>query len=62
MGRIGLRAGLNVADVSNTFEDIDNSEVGVEVDAQPRLSFVGGVFAEIPLTPSVAVRPELLFA
>ena len=54
----GVRAGLNVADVSNTFEDFDD----FGVDAQPRLGFVGGVFAEVPLSPSFAVRPEVLYS
>ena len=54
----GVRAGLNVADVSNTFEDVDD----FGVDAQPRLGFVGGVFAEVPLSPSFAVRPEVLYS
>lgn len=58
----GIRAGLNVADVSNTFEDIDSGEFGFQIDAQPRLGFVGGLFVELPLTPTFAVRPEVLYS
>jgi hypothetical protein len=55
----GVRAGLNVADVS----DVDFDRVAdFETDGQPRLGFVGGVFAEIPLTPTFAVRPEVLYS
>ena len=55
----GIRAGLNVADVS----DIDFERVAdFEIDEQPRLGFVGGVFVELPLTPTFSVRPEVLYS
>ena len=53
----GLKAGLNVADVSNRYEDIE----GV-VDAQPRLGFVGGVLVDLPLSPTLGVRAEALYS
>ena len=51
----GIRAGLNVASLSDF-------EFAGSLDSQPRLGFAGGVFAELPLNPSFAVRPEVLFA
>lgn len=53
----GLKAGLNVADVTNTFEDVD----GV-FDAQPRLGFVGGVLVDLPLNPQFGIRAEALYS
>ncbi|HEX8386436.1 MAG TPA: porin family protein [Rubricoccaceae bacterium] len=47
----GLRAGLNVADV--TGDEIPGSE--------PRLGFTGGLFADIAVTPSFSIVPEVSY-
>ena len=53
----GVRAGLNVANVYGANEsDLDG------FDKKPILGFVGGVFAEVPVTPGVAFRPEVLYS
>lgn len=53
----GVKAGLGVANLYG-FEDGDLS-AGVE--KSPVLGFTGGVMAQLPLSPSFAVRPEVLF-
>lgn len=50
----GLRAGLNVATI------IPDSDTDL-VDRGAKLGFVGGVFAEVPLTSAFAVQPEVLY-
>jgi hypothetical protein len=49
----GVKAGLNVATLQGNFDDADLS---------PRLGLNAGVFAEFPITPTVALRPELLYS
>jgi hypothetical protein len=50
--QFGVRAGLNVADLSG-----DN--VG---DSDPRLGFHAGVTAHYPFTPNLFVQPEVLYS
>ena len=50
----GVRAGLNTTTV------IPDNDVDI-VDRQPRLGFVGGAYAEVPVGP-VAIQPEVLFS
>lgn len=52
----GVTAGLNVATV-----DFSIDGTAVE-NLAPRLGLVAGAFAELPLTPSLSVRPELLYS
>lgn len=52
----GVRAGLNVSD----FVGFDDGDVEV-IELSPTLGFVGGVFAEVPLSPRLAIRPEVLY-
>lgn len=47
----GLRAGLNVSDFSG--DGAPNTD--------PRLGFSGGVTADVPLSPMVSLRPELIY-
>lgn len=54
----GVRAGLNVSD----FVGFDDEAALGGFDTSPSLGFVGGVFAEVPVTPQFAVRPEILYA
>ncbi len=54
----GLTAGLNVANVSF---DGDDALDGF-VDKQPRLGFVGGVFADVAITPQLTFHPEVLYS
>lgn len=49
---VGLKAGLNVA-------DLYGSDAPANTD--PRLGFSGGLTADIPVTPLVSVRPEILY-
>ena len=39
-----------------------NVGVGGNLDSRPRLGFVGGAFAEFPVSPAFALRPEVLFS
>lgn len=52
----GLKAGLNVADISNTFEDTPG------VDAQPRLGLVAGALVDYPFSDQFGVRAEVLYS
>ncbi len=52
----GFQAGLNVASLN--FED----EVFEGIDEQARLGLVAGVFARVPLTPTVSFQPEVNFS
>ncbi|GAB5537393.1 MAG: porin family protein [Rubricoccaceae bacterium] len=51
----GVKSGLSVANLYG-FDDLE--DVG---DKSPVLGFTGGVMAQLPLSPSLAVRPEVLF-
>ena len=53
----GLKAGLNVS----TFTGLDEDDLDGG-DLTSRLGFVGGVFAEVPLSPQFSIRPELLYS
>ncbi len=54
----GLTAGLNVANLSFDGDDaLDDI-----LDKGPRLGFVGGVFADVALTPQLAFHPEVLYS
>ena len=53
----GVRAGLNVSDYLGV--DEDDVDAG---DLSPSLGFVGGVFAEVPLSPRLSLRPEVLYS
>ena len=57
----GVRAGLNVSSLRLGFEEGGGGTFEGR-DGTPRLGFTGGVFAEIPLSPTVALRPEVLFS
>lgn len=48
----GLRAGLNVSDL--TGDNIDGSS--------PRLGFTGGGFVNVPITPSLSFQPEVIYS
>ena len=53
----GLKAGLNVSTFTGLNEDdLDGA------DLKSRLGFVGGVFAELPLSPMFSFRPEVLYS
>lgn len=53
----GLRAGLNVSDLTGFDEgELDGAE------SQPSLGLVAGAFAELPLSERIAVRPEVLYS
>ena len=57
----GLKAGLNVANVTLD----DDVEAGFEVlgvELQPRLGLVAGVFADVALTPQLSFHPEVLYS
>jgi len=57
----GLKAGLNVADIS--LEDDDEEDLEDQgVDTRPRLGLVAGVFADIALTPNLMFHPEVLYS
>lgn len=56
----GLKAGLNVANLS--FDD-DEDVFGIDgIDKQPRLGVVAGVFADVALTPALSFHPEVLYS
>lgn len=48
----GLRAGLNVSDL--TGDDLGNTE--------PRLGFTGGAFVNVPFTPQFSLQPEVSYS
>lgn len=52
----GAKAGLSVANLYG-FEEADLEGI----DKRPILGFTGGLTAQFPLSPSLAVRPEVLF-
>ena len=56
----GLRLGLTVSDLdfgeNSGFEDAEG------IDQQPRLGLALGVVADVPLTPALSFRPEVLYA
>ena len=54
----GLKAGLNVSDVR--YSDEDAPSIGEETGAL--LGVVAGAFVEFPVSPAVAIRPEVLFS
>ncbi|MDT0630329.1 porin family protein [Rubrivirga sp. S365] len=54
----GVRAGLNVSDVVG----FDDNDIAVGIDKTPSLGFVGGVFAEVPVSPRFSIRPEVLYS
>lgn len=56
----GLKAGLNVANIS--FEDEDDFFDIPGIDKQPRLGFVGGVTADVPFSSSFGLRAEVLYS
>ena len=57
----GLKAGLNVANVSlDDDAEADFEELGL--DQQPRLGIVAGVFADVALTPQLTFHPEVLYS
>jgi len=51
----GAKAGLSVANLYG-FDELEGG-----VDKSPVLGFTGGVMAQLPLSPSLSVRPEVLF-
>ena len=55
----GLRAGLNVADVS--FSGIEDDEFFDDFK-EPRLGLVAGVMADVPLSPQLSFHPEVLYS
>ena len=57
----GLKAGLNVSTITLD-DDAEALFDAAGVEIQPRLGLVAGVFANLPLTPQLSLRPEVLFA
>ena len=55
----GLKAGLNTATL---FFDDDGAFDEDGIEKQARLGFVGGVTADVPFTPSLGLRTEVLYA
>ena len=58
----GIKAGLNVADLVVDDELLDDGGEFGTVDKQPRLGIVGGLTADLPFTPVLGVRAEVLYA
>ena len=52
----GVKAGVQAANVS-----LDDVPDGNGIDKKARLGIVAGLTADLPLSPSIAVRPELLY-
>jgi hypothetical protein len=57
----GLRAGLNVTNVS-TDDDAADLLDALGLDKRPRLGLVAGVFADVALTPNLTFHPEVLYS
>lgn len=55
----GVKAGVQAATLTGDFFDDFDEVPGL--DKRARLGFVGGLTADVPLSPSVAFRPELLY-
>lgn len=49
---IGFKVGLNVADLTGS---------DAPTNTDPRLGFSGGLVADVPITPMLSVRPEVLY-
>lgn len=53
---IGVKAGVQAANVS-----LDDAPDGDGIEKKARLGIVAGLTADIPFTPSLALRPEVLY-
>ena len=56
----GIKVGVNAASISDIDEDFGDDDDGF-VETQSRLGLTIGVTADIPFTPSLSFRPELLY-
>ena len=56
----GVKAGVQAATFTGTFDEVFDDVDGV--DTQARLGFVGGVTADLGLSPNIAFRPEVLYS
>ena len=56
----GLKLGVGAADLTDIGVFEDTEDFGFE--ERSRLAFVGGVTADVPLSPSLSFRPEVLYA
>ncbi len=54
----GIKVGVNAADISDI--DADLPEIN-GVESQSRLGLTIGLTADVPFTPSLSIRPELLY-
>lgn len=52
--KLGIKAGVNITSAHRTAEEVFETE--------PRPGFVGGVFAEIPLSKYILLQPEALLS
>ena len=58
--QIGIRAGLNVADLVG--DDADNDFEGAGIDEQPRLGLAAGVSYDLAFTPTLGARVEAIYS
>ena len=57
----GVKLGVQAASVSFDDDTEDNFDDG-DLDKRARLGFVGGLTADVPITPMLTFRPELLYS